>query len=305
MEQFKQVNTCDGARRNSAGDFIEDKSLSVRLTAFCDAACDFCIAEEDMKQKHCFDLASVIEKTLASGATTISILGGEPLLFLSRCKDFVTAVRPHVKEIYVTTNLPKTVVTQWELFLEVMEHVDFVTVSMQSLDNKVNSELLNAKNDFDRVSALQKILSTPQLQDKITVNLNLVKEGVDTKEKFLATMFMLEDFGCKKLRINEVMQAPHRYVNFENMMDFELDSPYAHGCKTTLPLSTSMEVVLKRSCFIVEKSLMATDEDLAKIEDKISHPENYEVPGWRILYEHGEYDLKWRKGRKLLPLFVK
>lgn len=121
-----------------------------------------------------------------------------------------------------------------------MEEVDFITISMQSMDNEVNSALLNAKNDFDRISALKKVLATDGLREKVTVNLNLVQEGVDAKGKFLAALFMLEDFGCQQLRINEVMQAPHRYVNFEKMMGVELDSPYSHGCKTELSLPTSM-----------------------------------------------------------------
>lgn len=56
---------------------------------------------------------------------------------------------------------------------------------------------------------------------------------------------------------------------------------------------------------MVEESLLATKEDDEKIADNVEHPEAYQTPGWRILYEHGEYDLKWRKGRKLLPLYVK
>lgn len=305
MSFEKRVNTCDGARKVMSGGFEEDASLSVRLTALCDNACSFCIAEEDMKTRHDFDLEAVVKRTLESKASTVSILGGEPLLFLERCKAFLTAVRPHVAEVYITTSLPKTLVSQWDLFLEVAALTDYFTVSLQSLDSAINNSLLNAKNDFDRIELLERMLSLPDLQEKITVNLNLVKGGVDTKGKLMGSVFMLESFGCRKLRINEVMHAPREYVNFEKMMGWDMESPYAHGCKTEVPLSSSMTVVVKRSCFMVEGSLLATDEDVEKVEDKISHPESYEVPGWRVLYEHGEYDLKWRKGRKLLPLFVK
>jgi organic radical activating enzyme len=301
--KFPPINTCDGARWIN-GKPQEDASLSVRMTAHCDSACSFCIAQEDMKEKHPFNLETVIKNTLSSGSKAISLIGGEPLLFLERCRDFIVAIRPHVEEIYITTNLPITILKQWELFTEIMTMTDFLTVSIQSLDNEINRNLLNSKQDFNRVALLERVLKTEGLGNKVTVNLNLVKGGIDSRGKFLASYLMIQSWGCQKLRVNELMHAPQEYVNFEKMMGITLPSPYAGGCKTRLPIE-GMEVYLKRSCFLVEDSLLATDEDAAKIEAKLTHPEDYQVEGWRVLYEHGEFDLKWRQSRKLLPLSVK
>lgn len=294
--KFARVNSCDGLRVDAQGATVEDKSLSVRITSHCHNACTFCIAAEDMKVRHKFDLEAVVAKTLESGATTLSLVGGEPLLFLERCRDYLLRVKPPVEEVYITTALPATVERQPDLFQEVWDLTDYFTVSLQSLDDEVNNALMKSKGTFSSVACLRGLLERPGAQEKLTVNLNLVQGGVDTQEKFLAAVFHLREWGLKKLRVNELMHAPASYVNFERMMGLTLPSPYSGGCKSSLEVE-GMDVLLKRSCFLVEKSLEATWDDAAKVREKLAHPEAYSTPGWRILYEQGDYSLKWREAR--------
>lgn len=309
MRVFQPVNACDGYRRNEFGEPIPDTSLSVRLTASCDNSCSFCIAAEDMKISHQYKEDTVIEKTLASGTDTVSIIGGEPLLFLDRLEAYLEAVRDKVKDIYITTSLPITIQRSWDQFERIMSKIDFITISIQDINYEANNELMNSKKRFDRISVLKKILEHDDMREKVTVNLNLVQGGIDTEDKFFDAIYALDDWGLKHLRINELMHAPSQYVNFEDMMGMQLASPYANGCKTELDFIDGMEIFLKRSCFMVEQSLVGTAEDYRKVEDKLNNPEKYTQEGWRILYEHGEYDLKWREtrreGRKMLDFTVK
>lgn len=239
----------------------------------------------------------------------MSIIGGEPLLFLDRMEEYLLAVRPHVKEIYLTTSLPITVQRQWEKFTRIMKDIDFVTISIQEIDPEKNNEIMNSKKKFDRLDLLRSILADDNMREKVTVNLNLVQGGIDTEDKFFNALGVLDTWGLKHLRINELMHAPSQYVNFEDMLGIDMPSPYSGGCKTQMNFVEGMDIYLKRSCFMVESSLVGTEEDYAKIQDKLDNPEKYSQPGWRILYEHGEYDLKWRnvrpEGRKLLNVEVK
>lgn len=302
MSEFSPLNTCDGAFFPDGKATFPDTSLSVRITALCDNDCSFCIAAEDMKHRHSFDLEKVVANTLASGAKNISLIGGEPLLFLDSCIAFVEAIREQVSVIYLTTSLPRTMEVQWDKYVELQRLVDFTTVSIQSMDWEQNNELMDSKQNYDRISVLRRVLATEDFADRVTVNLNLVVGGVDTREKFMATFFALKDLGVKKLRINEVMRAPESYVNFEDMLGVELGSPYSAGCKTVLELDPTMDVMLKRSCFMVERSLQASEADLRKLEEKIAEPERFVSPGWRVLYEHGEYAHTWKHDRKSLPI---
>lgn len=306
---FTPINACDGARRNEFGEPVPDTSLSVRLTAFCDNACSFCIACEDMKISHKYDEDAVLQKTFDSGTNTVSIIGGEPLLFLDRLEKYLVSIRSGIKEIYLTTSLPITIKRNWSQFERIMDMIDFVTVSIQDINPEMNDELMNSKKRFDRIDLLRQMLSVESMQSKITVNLNLVKGGIDSEDKFFNALYALDDWGLKHLRINELMHAPEQYVNFEEITGLDLPDPYSGGCKTELHFVDGMDIYLKRSCFMVEESLTASETDEAKINDKINNPEKYTQEGWRILYEHGEYDLKWREarpeGRKLLNLEVK
>lgn len=302
MTKFKPINSCDGAFFPDGKSVWPDTSLSVRITPHCDNACDFCIAAEDMKHQHKFDIDKVVEETLASGAGNIQIIGGEPLLFMDRCIEFLTRIRKHVNVIYLTTAIPKTIDTQWDKYLEVQRLVDFTTVSIQSVDWELNNKLMYAKQKFDRIELLARMLGAEDFNERITVNLNLVRGGVDTAAELYKTLYVLERMNTKKLRLNELMGAPLNYVNFEDMMETDLGSPYTAGCKTKLNLSPNMDVMLKRSCFLVESSLDGATEDVEKLIYKKENPEEFVVPGNRVLYEHGEGDLKWREGRKQLPL---
>lgn len=293
---FLPINACDGARRTPEGETIGDQSLSVRLTAACDNACNFCIAAEDMKISHNYQHDTVTKKTLESGTESVSIIGGEPLLFLDRLEPYVNSVRDHVKEIYLTTSLPITITNNWDQFIRIMNNIDYLTISIQEIKPLANNLLMNSKKRHNRIDILAEILRVPDMRHKVTVSLNLVKGGVDSEESLKRAIDKLESFGLRHLRINELMHATDSYVSYEDIMGVTMPSPYANGCKTQL-LEGNLEIYLKRSCFMVEESLGATVEDVDKLNYKMDNPDEFTQPGWRILYEHGDYDLKWRKSR--------
>lgn len=306
--KYEPINACDGYRRSREGDTIPDQSLSVRLTASCDNSCSFCIAAEDMKISHKFDKEALVKQTIDSGTDTVSIIGGEPFLFMKRLIEYLDDIRDKVESIYITTSLPITLERQWDDFKNAMSKIDFITISIQDMDYARNNDLMNSKKKFDRVSLLKRILEDEDLNEKVTVNMNLVKEGIDTEDSFFEALYLLDDWGLKHLRINELMHAPKQYVNFEEMLGLELPPPYSGGCKTKMHFIDGMDIYLKRSCFMTEETLGATEEEVDKLEYKAAHVDSYMQPGWRILYEHGEYDHKWRhvrpEGRKKLPLTV-
>lgn len=296
---FEPINFCDGVYWSPEGVKRKADGLAVRMTGFCDNSCDFCIASEDMLNKRPMHVEKMIEGVKESGATSLQVLGGEPLLFLDNCIQFVEGVREQINFMFFTTSIPYTLVTHWEKFEKLMEINDALSVSIQSTDWKVNNVLLNAKKDFDRISVLKKIVA--QYGDRVTVVLNLVKGGVDSTEKFYDAMDDLYSFGVKRVRVNELQHAPDQYVNFEEISGFDLGSPYAHGCKTVVKIYDDMHVLVKRSCFLVENSLMATEEDVLKLQEKIDEPERFEWQENNVIYEDGSLSDYWNEFRDDKP----
>lgn len=88
------------------------------------------------------------------------------------------------------------------------------------------------------------------------------------------------------------------YVSFENIfLDCELSSPYAHGCQTdithyfdSLSLMHDIQILLKRSCFLVEPSKTATFSDLVKVVGKRIKNEKHK---FGVLYENGKLESHW------------
>lgn len=292
-------NFCDGA--NAGRDFgVQPKDmLSVRLTAHCSERCGFCIAAEDMKTKKPVNVPAIIEKVREIKPQALNTIGGEPLLFLKDCIELNDGVSDIVDTNWFTTALPKTLSTQWDLFEQFMGNpIVKLIISIQSFDWKTNNQLMTSRNDYDRIEVLEKILN--KYADRVQVNINLIRGGIDTKEKLYSALDTLASFGAKRVRINELQSAPLYYVNFEEISGIEMKAPYAFGCKTMMPKDfyPHMDVQVKRSCFMVESSLGATEDEVAKLEHKIANPDLYKWADSGVIYEDGSVTEYWQNFRE-------
>lgn len=283
---LQKRNYCDGTT---------PESLDVRLTNLCDNACSFCIAAEGMKHARSFDLEAMLTSVKVVRPSTLSILGGEPLLFLEKLLEFIERVKtevPEVENFHVTTSLPYTVVRQKELFEELMTHLEGLNVSVQHTRSSVNNGILRAKNKFDRVALLEEILQSEDNRRKVRVHLNLVRGGIDSSEELNGVLWRLREMGVREIKLNELMNAPEDYVSFEDITGQSLPSPYSYGCSTKIDFFPGLDITLKRSCFVVEPSRAATELDLLKVRAKKELPELVQ-PFPRVLYEDGELAERW------------
>lgn len=138
----------------------------------------------------------------------------------------------------------------------------------------------------------------PEIRNKIRVNLNLVQGYIDNKIEVLKAIRLLSNvYHVKTIKLNE-LQNSDKYVSFENIfLDCELSSPYAHGCQTdithyfdSLSLMHDIQILLKRSCFLVEPSKTATFSDLVKVVGKRIKNEKHK---FGVLYENGKLESHW------------
>lgn len=287
---FQATNYCDGST---------DECLDVRFTAFCDNSCSFCIAAEDMKNVRSFNPEAMLEAVKKhTEINSLSIIGGEPLLFLDKLIEFMDSVEnqaPHIKNMYLTTALPYSVITQKDKFDKVMQKTSLINISLQHYNDKENNLILKAKNKYSRLSNLEEILSNDNYRDKVIINLNLIRGGIDSSKKLNKMLYILKEMGASQIKINELMNAPEDYVNFEKMIGEELDSPYSFGCSTKIDYFPGLETTLKRSCFVVESSLKATKQDLLKLIAKSTLPElEKDMSVARVLYEDGTVTNRWQ-----------
>ena len=63
-----------------------------------------------------------------------------------------------------------------------------------------------------------------------------------------------------------------------------------------------MRITLKRSCFLVEESRMATLPDFLKLAGKLIRRKGNDSGGCMVLYEYGSLSKGWRKHCSSEPL---
>ena len=284
------INYCDGSN---------PQHLDVRITNLCDSACSFCIAAEGMKHARKFDLEAMLESAKKVQPASMSIIGGEPFLFMKKLLDFMTTIEAEVttvEDFYLTTALPITIQRQPELFNEILGRTTTLNVSLNHYLEDENNRILNAKKRFNRIALLEEILKEEGVPGKIRVHLNLSRGGIDTATKLNTALYRLKEMGVREVKVNELMNAPEDYVSFEEMTGIKLLSPYSHGCSSTLDYFPDLAITLKRSCFVVEPSRAASKRDLLKILAK-EEAGLLENKGNRasVLYEDGSLAESWEE----------
>jgi molybdenum cofactor biosynthesis enzyme MoaA len=287
-----KVNSCDG---------IYKDSLDVRFTKDCNNNCPFCIERSGINSLGQTNVRELARETINTGRQDILILGGEPFLYPYKLLLYIKLIRPYVRNIYITTSLPKSIDVRNDTIREILDNIQGLNVSLQHYDWKKNNQAMRADN-HNRIAVLEKILSNKKWAAKTRVSINLIKGYIDSYLEIINALRMLQGIGCKHVKLNELQNVDSdTYVSFEDIMRVKLKSPYAHGCQTDVTKVINcflcdriyMKVELKRSCFLVQdKSIAkASVPDLIKSFIKsFMKSENT----CKVLYEDGTLSDGWR-----------
>lgn len=287
-------NSCDG---------IYHEFLDVRFGRQCDNNCSFCIEKTGVDDKG-INVDNLIKSTLESGKKGVLILGGEPLLVFEKVAEYIKGIKEHIKFIYLTTSLPKTIDLNNEYIKYIFDNLTGLNISLQHYDYEKNNEILNASSKHNRIELLSEM--TQKYGDIIRVSINLVRNGIDTKDELINFLKTMQSINVKHVKINELQTDDENlFVSFEDMCGVNMKSPFANGCQTDesdlvrkyIYSDSKLKITLKRSCFntaprkfMIEKT---TFSDLVKsILKKCLNKKFPEYKG-DVLYEDGTLTYKW------------
>lgn len=278
---FLIKNSCDG--------FYAD-SLDVRFTKQCDNNCPFCIEKNGISGKPT-DVQKLIESTILSGRKDILILGGEPLLKIHDVLSYVIGIRRYVRNIYITTSLPETIMKNITTFKSILSLIDGINVSLQHYNAYENNKIMRSSNmNFNRINALKTLCLDSEFAQKARVSINLVKGAIDSKEEIDRFLDVMEEIGVRHVKINELQGAEDLYVNFEETYGIKYKSPYFSGCQKPIALPKhNLLITLKRACFKCNKKLQPSKLDLIKLDLMA----NKEIHTQKVLYEDGTLSDGW------------
>ena len=270
----KNVNSCEG---------IYNNSLDVRFGKACDNDCSFCIEKSGIDSLGSIDVKAMVCSTLQSDKEEILVLGGEPFLDVDKLHSYVMSIRPFKEKIFITTSLPNTLDLNNKKVIDILDNIDGLNCSVHHYNWTVNNAVLNASSKHDRIRQLSRIVK--EYPNLVRVQTNLVLGILDQKEEILVFIELMKIIGVKNLKINELQDSTKYYASYEKIMGIELLSPYAFGCQTHI-FHEDINIVLKRSCFLTEKSLKPSLAD----KDKLKQHEPNET---QVLYENGFVSNGW------------
>ena len=278
-------NCCDGIYN----------SLDVHFTSACDNKCDHCI---DLKYQGLNitkpDTESIINTIInnSKGIDDVLFLGGEPCLYLPELIHCIKEIKKMTSlKIFVTTAVPKICYDEQELFCELIDLVDGINLSVQHNRENFADAIRNTRSRYDR----QEFYNSLPNKDKIRINLNIVKPYLYTKKAITECLKHYDAMGFNSIKISEIQHGKDHFVSFEKAFGIKLKPSYTFGCQTYLNMNELIKgfktpVLLKRSCFMCEKTLKATLLDGLKAIYKLAvKPKN----NYGVVYEDGTLAKGW------------
>lgn len=281
-----KCNCCDGIYN----------SFDVHFTSACDNRC-----------KHCIDLkysgkgiikpdAHAIAKSIidnCEGYDDVLFLGGEPCLYLNELYDCIRMIQQETKlKCFVTTSVPKTCYTNYPKFLQILEAVDGMNLSVQHYKEDIADQIRCVKSTYDR----QKFYAELPHKEKIRINLNIVKPFLYERDDILACLKHYDDMGYHEIKLSEIQHGKEFFVSFEKTIGMKMKSPYSYGCQQWVDMRPYIpgfkgRLLLKRSCFMCEETLSATLADGLKVAHKyFFRPKDGH---YAVVYEDGSLSNGW------------
>ena len=280
-----KCNCCDGIYN----------SLDIHFTSACDNNCSHCVDK-------CFNGLNISKPNVEAivdtivnnqeGIDDVLFLGGEPCLYLDELVDCVTQIKQKtLLKVFVTTSVPSVCKTKYDKFLELLDLLDGLNLSVQHYKENIADKIRNSISTYDR----QKFYASLPQKDKIRINLNIVKPFLYTKEDISECLRHYDSMGFNSIKLSEIQHGKDVFVSFEKTFGISLNSPYSDGCQTYLNMDEILKgfktpVLLKRSCFMCEDTLKASFNDGIKVIRNLFKPVENK---YGVIYENGLLTKGW------------
>lgn len=271
--------------------------LQIHFTKSCPNKCPFCIdATNKGLNVGCAvpRVEKIYERVMEfkDNIDSICISGGEPMLFITQLLSLIKMVKESTSlKVYVISSIPKNCYSYPNTFNEILELIDGLAISPQHYKEEIADQMRGHKSKFDR----QAFYAALPHKEKITMNINMVKPYLYTKDEIIACVKHYNDLGFKDIKLVELFNMEEMYVNFEETFGVKLKSPFGHGCKTEFDItpwipSYEGRFTLKRTCFLVNRLLHANLSDMFKAATR----KFFEKPYYfGVVYEDGSIHPYW------------
>ncbi len=283
-----RINTCDKIHNE----------LMIHFTQKCENKCFFCV---DAKNKGVNAVKPNIDKmveqviNVKDKINSITISGGEPLLFIDEIIDFINKIKTNAPKlsINIITSFPTTCWKCKEKVFQIIDMVDSLAFSPQHYNEEIADKIRGVKSKYNH-QALYEMLPH---KEKICVNLNLNKPYLCEKDDVINCIKHYNDLGFSNIRVAELFETEDNFISFEETFGIKMKSPFAHGCKTSnfdiTPWISTFKgnLTIKRVCFLINKKSHCSCADLFKLSTRFFFHKPY---AFGVVYEDGNIYPYWK-----------
>lgn len=157
---------------------IKDKEVCLFITLKCNQRCKFCHRFNGNTTMDFEDIKKVIDKLTEEGVTNITFTGGEPFLHTNIIDIVKYAKEKGVKSKIISNG--KILATDPDK-KKIYQYLDSLTLSLDTIDNKLNEEIGRGYDHFDNVKAVLESLKRNSL--KVNINTVVSKMNLDKLEE--------------------------------------------------------------------------------------------------------------------------
>jgi len=285
MKNIFNKNCCDGIYN----------SFDVHFTSLCDNKCKHCI---DLKYKGLGvnkpNVSAIINTIIKNqdGYDDILFLGGEPCIYLDELIHCIQEIKHQTNlKVFITTSVPKICNDKYDLFICLLNLCDRINLSVQHYKEKIADKIRETSSKYDR----QKFYNSLPYKEKIRINLNVLKPYLYIKEDIINCLIHYDNMKFNEIKVSEIQHGKDNFISFEKIFNIKLKSPFFYGCQTYLNMNKIITnfktpLLLKRSCFLCERTLRASYIDGVKVFYKLLKPS---INKYGVIYEDGRLEKGW------------
>lgn len=293
------VNTCDHP--------AEASEIMIHFTKACPNNCSFCIDKLNIgvnTKKP--DIKAIINSInrYKEYVKSVTISGGEPFIFMNELEELVNYLKENTNlKILIITSVPNICYKEKERFFNILDKCDSIQISLQHYVTTVADSIRETKSNFDRNNFYKEILDHCGT-DKVLGSINIIKPFFENRWDILRNVMLFNKLGFKNIKICELFDADHLYVDIPKTLEIKMNSPFAWGCKTEVKNVDKLfmkdpelhdyhfqgHLYIKRSCFMRTNSKEANIWDFIKMCTRWIFAKKY---FFCVVHENGEVAPYW------------
>lgn len=208
-----------------------DLKICWNITNKCNDKCKYCFRDQHNKALSFKNNAKIIKILPSLGVTSITFSGGEPLLH-SGITELIKLSKSLNLETTLVTN---SILLNKSLLFELEKHLDWLTLSLDSLDRNILKKLGRNPNHIDNITKTIDLIEYYELNFFIKINTILSKINIDSLKEVYNWVN-----NKKSIKRWKVLQfTPIRGESISNLNKFEISEYLFDKITKKLDLSNS------------------------------------------------------------------